>query len=299
MKKRFNSLNDFYQDKFNSKVFKVSIDSGLSCPNKDCSKGYGGCIFCNGTPGIGKNTDEIIDQFNEIKETLHKKWKSAKYIPFFEANSNTYTSLENFKNMIEPLLEFDGVVGIAIATRCDTISDEIYDYLSELNKRTFVSIELGLQSSNEESLKFLNRGHTVEEFTECVKRLKKIGVDIVVHIIDGIPGESEEDMLETVRYINGLGVNGIKFHMLYIEEGTQLKKLYDINCYKLLTKEEYIEILAKQISILDPNIVVHRLTSGPDNKKLVAPTWLLGKFRLLNEIEKHFSDNDIVQGQKK
>lgn len=175
----------------------------------------------------------------------------------------------------------------------------MYDYLEDLNKKTYLSIELGLQSSFDESLKFLNRGHTREEFAKCVKSLRKRDIEVVVHLINGIPGETLDMMVETARFIDSLDVQGVKFHMLYIEEGTELARLYEKEPFYLLTRLEYMEILGKQIEVLDKKIVVHRLLSGPDNKKLIEPKWLFGKFKNLNAIEKYFKDNDIIQGKKK
>lgn len=295
----YNDLNSFYKKKFGEKVFKVSLDGGFCCPNKDGSKGVGGCIFCNGSVAVGNSCDDLKTQFETVKALMHKKWKDAKYIAFFEANTNTYGEVSDLRKMYEQVLSFEDVVGISIATRCDSISDEVYDYLEDLSNRTYLTIELGLQSAHDKTLRRINRGHTVDDFTKCVKELRHRNIDIVVHIINGLPGENEEMMLETIKYINSLGVQGIKFHMLYIEEGTVLAEIYKKNPFTLLTREKYIQIVGKQLALLNPEIVVHRLISGPDNRKLLAPKWLLGKFTNLNAIEKYLEKNNIVQGQKK
>lgn len=295
----YNKLNDFYRKKFGSKVFKISLDAGFSCPNKDGKKGIGGCIFCNGSVNIGSPLDSIEVQFEKIKTQLEKKWKDGKYIAYFEANTNTYAELAVLKELYERVLGFEGVVGLAIATRCDSISEEVYDYLEKLNKKTYLSIELGLQSAHDSTLRFINRGHTVSEFTDCVRELKRRNIEVVVHIINGLPYETREMMLDTARYVNSLKVSGIKFHMLYIERNTALEKMYRDGSFSLLSKDEYIDILAKQIELLDESIVVHRLVSGPNNATLLEPTWLLGKFRLLNDIENYFKSHRILQGSKK
>lgn len=297
--KCYYSLDSFYRKKFGTKVFKVSLDAGFSCPNKDGSKGRGGCIFCSGSTNIGHYKDSLENQFESIKSQLHRKWRDAKYVAFFEANTNTYASLDTLKDIYERVLKFEGVVGLAIATRCDAFSEEIYDYLEELNSRTYLTIELGLQSSFDSTLEFINRGHTRDDFTKCVQELKKRNIEVVAHIINGLPFETEKMMLETIKYLNWLKVDGIKFHMLYIEEGTVLENLYKKLQFSLLSKEQYIEILGKQINMLDKEIVVHRLVSGPNNKKLVEPRWLLGKFKLLNDIEKFFKENGVIQGKEK
>jgi len=298
MDDRINNLDMFYKRKFGSKVVKVSLDAGFSCPNKDGKKNIGGCIFCNGATLVDGNSDDIVEKFNTARISLCKKWPNAKYIPFLEANTNTYDNLDELRNVYEPLLNLKDVVGFSIATRCDSISDEVYEYLGELNKRTYLTIELGLQSSHDETLKFLNRGHTRNEFTECVKKLKSLGINVVVHIINGLPNETIEMMLETVRYVSSLGVDGIKFHMLYIEEGTKLAEIYKTSPFKLLTQDEYIDILLEQIKILSPNIVIHRLVSDPNREKLIAPMWLVGKFKILNEINRRLIEENIYQGEK-
>lgn len=297
MEKRYYTLDKFYKEKFGCKVFKVSLDAGFSCPNKDGTKGIGGCVFCNGSAGIGEAHLSLVEQFQKVKSTLHTKWPNAKYIPFLEANTNTYGELEKLKSVYEKLLSFDQVVGLNIATRCDSISDEVYDYLEDLSKKTHLTIELGLQSMHDETLRFINRGHTKEEFETCVKKLKERNIDVVVHVINGLPYETEEMMLETVRFVNSLGVDGIKFHMLYIESGTPLEKIYEKERFKILTEDEYIRILGKELELIDKNVVVHRLISGPDLKKLIEPKWLVGKFRLLNLIDAYLEENDIYQGK--
>lgn len=297
--KHFNSLNDFYKEKFGCKVIKVSLDLGFSCPNKDGTKGTGGCIFCNGVVGVGNKSDDLKTQFLKVRDILSKKWPHAKYIVFFEANTNTYASLNVLKKYYEEVLTYKDVVGLSIATRCDSITDEVLGYLVELNKRTFLSIELGLQSSHDETLRFINRGHTVSEFTECVARLKKYDINVVVHIINGFPNENEDMMLKTINYINELKIDGIKFHMLYIEEGTHLAKMYIKKPFHLLSREEYVNILGKQLALLDEKIVVHRLLSDPNISKLIEPLWLKGKFVNLNFITRYLEQNNIYQGSKK
>lgn len=294
--KRYFSLDRFYKSKFGCKVFKISLDAGFSCPNKDGTKGYDGCIFCNGTPFVGDKKEDLVTQFENIKCMLQKKWPKAKYIPFFEANTNTYGELDDLKEVYEKVLTLDGVVGLNIATRCDAISGEVYDYLEKINKMTYLTIELGLQSSFDSTLEYIKRGHTKKEFTECVEELKKRNIAVVVHIINGLPYENKDMMLETVKYVNSLGIDGIKFHMLYIEKGTTLEKIYNEEKFHILSEEEYIDVLASQLELLDENVVIHRLISGPDLKKLVEPRWLVGKFRLLNKIDKYLEENDIRQG---
>lgn len=294
--KHYYTLDKYYKEKFGCKVFKVSLDAGFTCPNKDGTKGVGGCIFCSKAPFIGDYRKDLLTQFEEVKNMLHKKWKEAKYIVYLEANSNTYANVEKLKSIYESLIKIENVVGLNIGTRCDCLNEEILDYLEDLNKRTFLTIELGLQSSFDKTLEFLNRHHTKDEFTNAVKKLKDRGINVVVHIINGLPNETEDMMLETAKYVNSLHVDGIKIHMLYIEEDTALRGIYRNNPFKLLTKEEYIKIVVNQLQLLNKNMVIHRITSDPNKNKLIAPEWLVKKFIVLNDIDKYMRMNNIYQG---
>ena len=292
--KHYNTLNNFYRKKFDSKVFKVSLNAGFSCPNKET----GGCTFCTLTPYIGDASKSLEAQFEEIKNMLLKKWSNAKYIAYLEAGSNTYASVKKLKEIYEPLLKIDNVIGLNIGTRCDCLSDDILDYLEDLSKRTYLTIELGLQSSHNKTLKRINRGHTKEDFTKAVKKLKQRNINVVVHIINGLPDETKDMMIETAKYVNSLNIDGIKIHMLYLENDSKLYKEYKTKPFHILSKEEYIEIVAKQLEYLDKNIVIHRITGDPDKEKLVTPTWLLKKFVVLNDIDKYLKANNIYQGDK-
>ena len=292
--KHYNTLTNFYQNKFNSKVFKVSLNAGFSCPNKKT----GGCTFCTLTPYIGDVNKSLETQFEEVKTMLLKKWPKAKYIAYLEAGSNTFGNVNQLKNIYEPLLKIDGVIGLNIGTRCDCLNKEILDYLEDLSKRTYLTIELGLQSMHNKTLKRINRGHTKEDFTKAVKELKKRNINVVVHIINGLPGETKDMMIETAKYVNSLNVDGIKIHMLYLENDSQLYQEYKENPFHILSKDEYIEIVANQLEYLNKNIVIHRITGDPDKEKLVTPTWLIKKFVVLNDIDKYLKKNDIYQGKK-
>ena len=292
--KHYNTLTNFYQNKFNSKVFKVSLNAGFSCPNKKT----GGCTFCTLTPYIGDVNKSLETQFEEVKTMLLKKWPKAKYIAYLEAGSNTFGNVNKLKNIYEPLLKIDGVIGLNIGTRCDCLNKEILDYLEDLSKRTYLTIELGLQSMHNKTLKRINRGHTKEDFTKAVKELKKRNINVVVHIINGLPGETKDMMIETAKYVNSLNVDGIKIHMLYLENDSKLYQEYKENPFHILSKDEYIEIVANQLEYLNKNIVIHRITGDPDKEKLVTPTWLIKKFVVLNDIDKYLKKNDIYQGKK-
>ena len=298
--KRYHTLNYYLKNKFNTKVFKVSLNGGFTCPNLDGTKGYGGCIYCSksGSGDFGGNPNkDLTTQFKEIKEVESKKWPSSKYIAYFQARTNTYAPLEVLKAKYEEVLKIDDVIGLFIATRCDAITDETLDYLEELNKRTFLTIELGLQTTNEKTSKLINRCHTLKEFEDMVKRLRKRNINVVVHIINGLPYETETDMLNTVKYLNKLDIQGIKIHMLCIIKDTPLETLYQKEKFHILTKEEYIDIVIKQLELLREDIVIHRITSDPDKNSLIEPTWLLKKFCLLNDIDKEMVKRDTYQGK--
>ena len=299
--KRYHTLDYYYKNKFHTKVFKISLNANFTCPNIDGTKGVGGCIYCSKTGSgefAGNVKDSIETQFNKIKEMMHHKWREGKYIAYFQARTNTYASVEKLKEIYEPVLKFDNVIGINIATRADSITEECLDYLEDLNKRTNLTIELGLQTIKEETSLLINRCHTLECFQNMVKKLRKRNIDVIVHIINGLPYETKEDMLNTVKYLNNLDIQGIKIHMLSIIKDTPLEKLYNKEHFHILTKEEYIDIVINQLELLRPKIVIHRITGDPDPNELIEPTWLIKKFCVLNDIDKEMVKRDTYQGAK-
>ena len=299
--KRYHTLNYHVKNKYKQKVVKISLNAGFTCPNMDGKVGYGGCIYCSklGSGDFGGDVNKSLrEQFYEVKEKIDKKWPDSKYIAYFQARTNTYAPVDVLREKYEEVLKFDDVIGIAIATRCDAISDECLEYLSELNKRTNLTIELGLQTIHDATSKLINRCHDLDCFTEMVKKLQDSNIEVVVHIINGLPYEDKEMMIETVKYLNDLNIDGIKIHMLNIVKDTALERLYLKEGFHVLTKDEYIDIVISQLEYLNPNIVIHRITSDPDPKNLVAPDWLIKKFCLLNDIDKEMKKRDTYQGKK-
>ena len=292
--KRYYTLNCFFRNKFNNKVFKVPIDINSTCPNMST----GGCIYCSNKSkaNITNSNLDIITQFNKNKNILEKKWPNSLYIAYFQSGTNTYRSVNEVKEIVDKLLVINKVVGISIATRPDTLSKEWLDYLEELNKKTFLTVELGLQSSNDKTLKFINRGHDVKTFTNAVKKLKEKNIFTVAHIINGLPYETKEDMLNTIKYLNKLGIDGIKIHMLYISKNTKIAEIYKNEKFPILTKEEYIDIVCDQLRLLNENIVIERITGDPIKEELIEPIWLLKKFVVLNDIDKEMKKRNIYQG---
>ncbi len=297
--KRYYTLDYYYKKTFGSKVFKVSLNQNCTCPNIDGTKGINGCIYCKhgGASFGGDKNKDIITQFNEVKEMMLKKWPNAKYIAYFQTGTNTYCSINKLKKNCEDVLKQKDVIGINIATRCDAISTECLDYLTELDKKTFLTIELGLQTIHEKTSILINRGHTLEEFEKMVKKLKERNLKVVVHIINGLPYETKEMMLETAKYLNKLNIDGIKIHMLHILKGTKLEEMYQKEKFHVLTKEEYIDIVVSQLELLKEDIVIHRITGDPDKNELIEPTWLIKKFCVLNDIDKEQKKRDSYQGK--
>ena len=299
--KRYHTLDYFYKHKFNSKVFKVSLNAGFTCPNIDGKFGYGGCTYCSKLGSgdyAGDVHDDLVTQFNNVKEILHKKWPSAKYIGYFQAHTNTYAPVEVLKEKYEKILNLDNVVGLSIATRADSISDECLDYLEELSKKTYSTVELGLQTIHESTSKLINRCHDLKTFDDMVKKLRKKNINVVVHIINGLPLETKEMMLETVKYINSLDIQGVKIHMLHIVKDTKMAEDYKLENFHVLTKEEYIDIVCDQLEFLRPEIVINRITGDPVADDLIEPKWLIKKFCVLNDIDKELVKRGTYQGYK-
>ena len=298
--KRYYTLDSFYKEKFGCKIAKVSLNAGFTCPNRDGTKGVGGCIYCSSLKSgdyAGEKEKNIVEQFNDIKEVMLHKWPDAKFIGYFQAGTNTYASVEKLKQVFEPILKLPNVVGLNIATRPDAITPECLDYLSDLNSRTYLTIELGLQTIHDKTSNLINRCHTLQEFSEMVIKLRKRNINVVVHIINGLPYETKDMMIETVKYLNTLDIGGIKIHMLHILKNTKLEALYKKEKFHVLSKDEYIDIVVSQLEFLRPSIVIHRITGDPKVDDLIEPTWLIKKFVVLNDIDKELKRRNTYQGK--
>ena len=296
--KRYHTLNYHLTTKFGCRVFKVSLNGNFSCPNFKNNKG---CIFCSALGSgdfAGNKNEDLKTQFENIKKMLNNKWPDTKYIAYFQANTNTYAPVDVLKSKFEEALTFPNVVGLNIGTRPDAITDECLNYLCELNKRTYLTIELGLQSMHDDTLKLINRGHDLKCFDRCVKRLRKNNINVVVHIINGLPYETKDMMIDTIKHLNKLDIQGIKVHMLHILKNTELEKFYYENKFHVLTKEEYVNITCDQLELLNPNIVIHRLTGDGKKEDLIEPLWTLKKVCVLNDIDKELNRRNTYQGYK-
>ena len=296
--KPYNSLNEYYKQRYGKKVSKIALNASFTCPNRDGKKGYGGCTFCSG--GSGEYEDiSIAKQFNLVKDIIDNKWPDSLYIPYFQAYSNTYKPLDELKGLYEEAINLAGdkCAGIAIATRADCISDECIEYLGELNKKVPVSIELGLQTSNMDTSNLINRCMTNDEFVDTVNRLRKHNIEIIAHIINGLPNETITDNLNTIKFINSLDIQGVKIHSLLLLDNTKMYDDYKNNPFHILTMDEYVEIVALEIANLRDDIIIHRLQADARLGHLVEPMWTRKKFIVMNNIDKYLRNNNLYQGK--
>lgn len=298
--KRYHSLNYFLRNKFGEKIFKISLDAGFSCPNRDGTISRGGCVYCSerGSGDFAGDRKFSIDkQFEDIKSMMNKKWKTGKYIAYFQAYTNTYDTVENLKKKYDEAINQEGVVALAIATRPDCLSDEIIELISSYNDKLYTWVELGLQTSNEEVAKIINRGYTLDIFEDSLDRLRKKNIDVVVHTILGLPRESKEDMLNTIKYLANKDIQGIKLHLLHLLKDTPLMEFYKRGELDFLEQDEYVNLICEIITMIPQEVVIHRLTGDAPRNLLVEPMWSLKKWEVLNAIDKKLKDEDLYQGK--
>lgn len=299
--KRYHTFNYYLKSKYNCKVAKIIIDAGFTCPNRDGRKGYGGCIYCSNAGSGDSNSyskESIIKQYEDNKKVMDNKWPNDLYIPYFQSFSNTYGPLTKIKEMLEPFVDNSEVAEIALATRCDCLEEDVINYLDNISNKKPIWLELGLQTSNDETANYINRGHTFKEFEDMLYRLNKTNIKVCVHIINGLPNEDEKTMIKTIEDINHLPFDGIKIHMLHIIKNTKLSKMFEEKPFELLSREKYIQVVVKQLELLKPEIVIQRLTGDPLKDDLVAPDWVLNKTTILNDIDKLMTSLNTYQGSK-
>ena len=283
------SFNKYLKDKFGQKVYKISLDGGFTCPNRDGKTGTRGCIFCSkgGSGDFAESREmSITEQIENGKKKVEKKIKSGKYIAYFQAFTNTYAPVEMLRQKYQEAINHPDIVALSIATRPDCLGDDVLRLLDEMNKIKPVFVELGLQTVHQKSAKYIRRGYDLSVYDKAVRDLKKIGVNVVVHVILGLPNESENDMLETVKYVCESGANGIKLQLLHVIDGTDLAKDYEKGLFKTLEFDEYVNLIVKCVKIIPKDIVIHRLTGDGAKKDLIAPLWSADKKRVLNAINK-------------
>ena len=300
MHKRYNDLNSYLRRIFGCRVQKITIDAGLTCPNRDGTISTGGCIYCN-TRGSGTGAYarglSITEQLTQGKETLSKRYKAKKFIAYFQSFSNTYASVNTLKGLYEQALAVDDVVGISIGTRPDCVNDEILNLLQGYARHCLVWIEYGLQSAKDETLVFINRGHDVRCFKEAVYATQSRGINICAHVILGLPNESKADMLHTAKILADLKIDGVKLHLLYVVKGTRLEKLYRQGKYSCLKQQAYIDLVCDFLERIPPDTVIQRLTGDPHPNELVAPQWALKKSETLANIRQTLEKRDSWQGK--
>ena len=294
--RRFLSFNDYFKNKFGEKVIKLSLDAGCTCPNRDGSLSTKGCIFCSESGSGDFVADRMLsinEQVMSQKEFLSKKWKSTKYIAYFQNFTNTYGNIKNLNTTYSEIIKNKEIVGLSIATRADCIDEDVLNMLKELNKKTFLWVELGLQTVNESTVELINRGYSHKVFNETAALLKKNNIRFLTHVIFGLPGESYNDMINTVKYVRDLHPWGVKFHSLYIQRNSPLYEYYLNNPFELLSKEEYIKILCDAIELIPRDIVVHRITGDPDRKMLFKPEWCADKLSVISSIDKELKNRNV------
>lgn len=297
--KRYHTYNYFLKNKYHQKVAKVALNADFTCPNRDGTKGYGGCIFCSAS-GSGDYAGDIHDsleqQFAKISSMMQSKWPQCAFIAYFQANTNTYGPLDKIQKMIEPFLEKENVKGIALATRPDCLDEKTVQYLSQIQSKKDIYIELGLQTIHEQTSKLINRGHTYQEFLDGLALLRKYHLDVCVHIINGLPNETKEMMLETAKTVGQLDIQAVKIHMLYVIKNTRLEKMYSQHEFSLLSRQEYIDLVVEQLRYIPEHIVIERLTGDGKADDLIAPLWSVKKVTIINDIDKKMKELDIYQG---
>ncbi len=299
--KRYHTLNYHYRQQFNDKVFKVSLDAGHSCPNRDGTIGSGGCTYCSEQGSgdyAGKRVQSLSEQFANIRDRMHKKWPNALYMAYFQAYTNTYGPIAQLRENYYAVLEQKGVVGLSISTRPDCLPLEVLDLLSELNEKTKLTVELGVQTMHDRTLTTINRGHDYQCFLDAVDELSRRQIEIVPHIILNLPGETREDMLATAHALAQLPIQGIKIHMLYLLANTPLVSQYEGGELEFMSRDQYVELIVDILEILPQDLVIHRLTGDGPLELLIEPLWTLRKWEVLNAIDDELTRRDSWQGKK-
>ncbi|MGE5630829.1 MAG: TIGR01212 family radical SAM protein [Caulobacteraceae bacterium] len=298
--KRYHTLNYYLREKFGEKVFKISLDAGFTCPNRDGRVSTGGCVFCSarGSGDFTGTSKNLIEQFYEVKKMMNKKWKSGKYIAYFQAYTNTYADVGTLREKYYSILELEDVVGIAIATRPDCLPEDVLELLEEINSKTYLWVELGLQTVHDKTSKLINRSYDLDVYINSAKELRKRNIEVVTHVILGLPGENREEMLQTVDFVANSGTQGIKLHLLHLLKNTRLVDMHARGEFRLMELDDYVEIIADCIERIPQEMVIHRITGDGPRDTLVGPLWSLKKFEVINAIDHLLMDRDTWQGKK-
>ena len=299
--KRYYTFDSFMKQKFGCKIAKITLNGGFTCPNRDGTKAFGGCIYCSDKLSgdfAGDPKTSVAEQFAYGKGLIGGKWKHVKYMPYFQAGTGTYAPTETLKSLYEAALSETDVVALSIATRPDCITPKTFALLSALSEKTFLTVELGLQSVSDETGNRINRQTTYAEFLDCFHELQTRGIAVCVHLINGLPGETRDDMLHSVRTVSALKPWAIKLHLLHILHGTACEAMYNRGEFYVFDKDEYVSLVCDELEYISPEIVLQRLTGDGAKKDLVAPLWSLKKFELLNAIDKELEKRGSFQGMR-
>ncbi|MFA1714890.1 TIGR01212 family radical SAM protein [Peribacillus frigoritolerans] len=298
--KRYHTWNYHLRDHFGHKVFKVALDGGFDCPNRDGTVAHGGCTFCSASGSgdfAGSRVESLDVQFKKISERMHHKWKDGKYMAYFQAFSNTHAPVAELREKYESVLTQEGVVGLSIATRPDCLPDDVVEYLAELNERTYLWVELGLQTVHEKTAAMINRAHDFDCYKEGVDKLRKHGIRVCSHIINGLPQEDYGMMMETAREVAKLDVQGIKIHLLHLLKGTPMVKQYEKGLLKFLDRDDYVSLVCDQLEIIPPEMIVHRITGDGPIDLMIGPMWSVNKWDVLNAIDAELKRRNSWQGK--
>lgn len=295
---RYRHLNEYYKEKFGERTLKICVDGGFTCPNRDGSKGYGGCIYCS-----EKGSGELINNCGDIEKqvkhyfTTYKAERANKFIVYFQNFTNTYDTIENLKKKYDSALIDDRIIGLEVGTRPDCINEDVARLLKSYKDKYYVCVELGLQTSSDEIGKIINRGYTSKQFTQAVKILNKYNIDVVAHIMVGLPNETKKDIENTVNFINSHKLQGVKIHSTYVVENTKLADMYKKGEYKALDLDDYLETLIDIITHLKPELIIYRISGDAPKDILLAPYWNKHKMWILHSFEKRFRARNLWQGK--
>ena len=298
--KRYHTWNYHLRNKFGKKIFKVALEGGFDCPNRDGTVAFGGCTFCSAAGSgdfAGDRVDPIPVQFEKIKNKMHEKWQDGAYIAYFQAFTNTHAPLEVLKEKYEAALAIPGVVGLSIATRPDCLPDDVVEYLAELNERTYLWVELGLQTVHEKTSNIINRAHDMQCYYDGVAKLRKHNINICTHIINGLPLEDYDMMMETARVVSQMDVQGIKIHLLHLLKGTPMVKQYEKGMLEFMDQKTYVKLVADQLEILPEEMIIHRITGDGPIDLMIGPMWSVNKWEVLNGIDDELKKRDSYQGK--
>jgi radical SAM protein (TIGR01212 family) len=297
--KRFTAFSDELKRVFGCRVQRISVDAGFTCPNRDGSLDTEGCIFCggngSGSYGIRRQLD-IAAQLEDGKEVMRRKYRASKFIAYFQAYSSSYATVTHLRHLFEEALTVPDIMGLIIATRPDCLPDDVIDYLQELSRKTYFWLELGIQSMYDRSLELMNRGHDYNCSVDAIQRATSRGIQVCAHIILGFPGETRDEMLTMASELNRLGVDGVKLHLLHVLKGTKLAEMYDKGEINAMVRDDYVRLVCDFLELLDPRILIHRLTGDGGHDNLITPLWSLKKFEVLNQIDVEMERRGTQQG---